>query len=48
MTDKEKMKKLSDFEKPKESEEQDWTEEEILAVAKKIIERMGLDEQQLR
>ena len=48
MTDEEKVKKLADFEKPKESDEQDWTEEEILDAAKRIIERMGLDEQQLR
>ena len=48
MDEKEKTKKLSDFEKSKETVEQDWTEEEILTVAKKIIERMGLDEQQLR
>ena len=51
LTEEEKQKRLSDFldneqlEKPDEydPENDPWTDEAILAVAKKILKRLGLD-----
>ena len=51
LTEEEKQKRLSDFlenEKPEKPDEYDpendpWTDEAILAVAKNILKRLGLD-----
>ena len=51
LTEEEKQKRLSDFlgnEQPGKADEYDpendpWTDEAILAVAKKILKRMGID-----
>ena len=51
LTEEEKQKRLSDFlgnEQPEKPDEYDpendpWTDEAILAVAKKILKRLGLD-----
>ena len=47
MTDEERKQKLDAFLQSKKAEEDEmddpWTEEAILIVAKRIIERMGLD-----
>lgn len=51
MTEEEKQKRLSDFlgsDKPEKTDEYDpendpWTDEAIIAVAKKILKRLGLD-----
>ena len=41
----EKKKSLQDFQKPEEEETEDWTEEELIQSAKRIIERMKLDDE---
>lgn len=41
----EKEKSLQDFQKTEEEETEDWTEEELIQSAKRIIERMKLDEE---
>lgn len=51
LTEEEKQKRLSDFlgsDKPEKTDEYDpendpWTDEAIIAVAKKILKRLGLD-----
>ena len=50
MTDDEKKELRKRFDEPKAEEDlykDDWTEEEILAVAKKILKRMGIDDKKL-
>ena len=52
LTDEEKQKRLSDFldnEKSEKADEYDpendpWTDEDIIAVAKKILKRLGLED----
>ena len=46
MTEDQKKKLLDGFQKPEEEETDDdyWTEDRLLEVAKQIIERLGLDE----
>ena len=45
MTEDQKRKLLDGFQKPDEDEVDDdyWTEERLLAVAKQIIERLGIE-----
>ena len=48
MTDDEKHKRLADFQKPNQSdtdEGEDWTDEELLEHAKRIIRKLGLTEE---
>lgn len=48
MTDDEKKKLFDGFRQTVQDDdviENDWTEEEILAAGKRIMERMGLDEE---
>lgn len=48
MTDDEKKKRLAEFQKPiqdDDDEGEDWTEEELLEHAKRIIRKLGLKEE---
>ena len=45
MTEDEKKKMLAGFEKPAQDDVEDgyWTDERLIEMAKRIIERLGLD-----
>ena len=45
MTQEEKKRMLDSFRKPVKEPEDPWTEERLLEAAKRIIERLGLNEE---
>lgn len=43
MTEAEKQKLLAGFEKPEQDVEDPWTEERLIAAAKGIIKKLGIE-----